>query len=92
VTDPIDITPGRPLPPPDPRVARRRLRLGLVVVGALASVLSGAVGYAVLADPPRRSGVVRPVVPAPAEPYGHDLLLGVPSAAPVSRAARPPGK
>lgn len=88
----IDITPGRPVPPPDPRAARRRLRLGLIAAGAVASVLAGGAGYTLLAaGAPRRPAVVRPEVPAPVHPSGDarsdaQVHGGVPRAVPAGRA------
>lgn len=81
----IDITPGLPVPPPDPRAARRRLRLGLIVAAGVASVLTGAAGYAVLAGPPHRPAVVLPAVPGPIQPPAADRLPGVLGADPVRK-------
>lgn len=85
----IDITPGLPVPPPDPRAARRRLHLGLIVAAAAGSVLTGAAGYAVLAGPPHRPAVVLPAVSAPVPPVDGTPLHGVPGADPVKRRPAP---
>jgi len=86
VNEPIDITPGGPIPPADPVVARRRMRIGQLAAGAVASVLAGGTGYAALNQPAGRHPAVRPAVPV--RPPEGDLRPGaaaVPSAAPVMK-------
>ena len=96
MTDPdhrlIDITPGLSGPPPDPRAARRRRGLALIVAAGVASVLTGAAGYAVLAGPPQRPAVVLPAVTAPVPPPPGGPLPGVPGADPVKRRPAPAGE
>jgi hypothetical protein len=86
VNEPIDITPGGPIPPADPVAARRRMWIGLLAAGAVASVVAGGVGYAALNQPEQRRTTVLPAVSAPVLPFGGDLLPtadAVPSAGPA---------
>jgi hypothetical protein len=93
VNEPIDITPGGPIPPADPVAARRRMWIGLLAAGAVASVVAGGVGYAALNQPEQRRTTVLPVVSPPVLPFGGDLLPtvgAVPSAGPVVESAADP--
>jgi hypothetical protein len=87
VPEPIDITPGRPIPPADPVAARRRRWIRLLGAGAVASVLAGGAGYAALNEPGVRRVTVLPAVPAPVVPMGSDLptVEAVPRGASVVR-------